>query len=316
MDISSDPRPGRSADAAAARKPRPGPPAWLRVLLPTILFLPVASAGTVLILVPGYEQLLRRQDEIAVLAYAPYAAVVLAAYVLMSWALLRWVDRRPFPALGLRIDVRAVLALVTGCALALLVALASAGLAGVLGWGRPIDASAMGAPTISAAAVLALVLLRAFVLQGIGEEVLFRGYLMQSLRHRPVLGVVISALAFTVPHLASSGGQQSAIEHLLYLAIPFGFAISAGFLAVAMRSVWAAVGIHGGFHLATWLTSLLGVAADGPAIWITLGSLHALAGVVIAVRIPGRRWAEVRERGPYASGQDRPPAAPRPRPVP
>src|SRR5690625_6822538 len=148
----------------------------------------------------------------------------------------------------------------------------------------------MEQPTISPVAVLAVVLLQAFVLQGIGEEVLFRGYLLQSLRRRPVLGVAICAVAFTIPHLASSGGQQSVLEHLLYLAIPFGFAISAGFLAIAMRSVWAAIGIHGGLPLATWVTALRGFTSDGPAVWVTGGGPRALAGLAMALLIPSRRW--------------------------
>src|SRR5699024_3434310 len=232
MDPSSEPHAGEPAPASSSNLSRsPGPrsrrtgpdasptgdagprlPVWLRVLLPTILFLPAASAGLVLILIPGYEGLLARDDEDAVLAYAAFAA-----------------------------------------------------------------------------AVLAVVLLQAFVLQGIGGEVLFRGCLLQSLRRGPVLGVAICAVAFTIPHLASSGGQQSVLERLLCLAIPFGFAISAGFLAIAMRSVWAAIGIHGGFHLATWVTALLGFTSDGPAVWVTVGGLHALAGIVIAVLIPSRR---------------------------
>lgn len=287
-------------DGAAPQDPRPRLPVWLRVLLPAILFLPAASAGILLLLVPGYEGLLERNDEFTVLAYAPFAAVVLAAYVLVSWALLRWVDRRPFRDLGLRVDARAVLALIVGYAIAQVIALVTAVGADAFGAGRQLEPAAMEQSTLSAVAVLALVLLQAFVLQGIGEEVLFRGYLLQSLRRRPVLGVAICAIAFTIPHLASSGGQQSSLEHLLYLAIPFGFAISAGFLAIAMRTVWAAVGIHGGFHLANWVLSLLGFTSDGPTVWITIGGLHALAGIVIAVLIPRRRWMQVRERGPFA----------------
>lgn len=309
MDISSDPDLRRRDDDAPAQDAQPRLSTWLRVLLPTVLFLPAASAGILLVLVPGYEEMLGRDDEIAILAYAPYAAVVLAAYVLVSWALVRWVDRRPFLTLGLRFDARAVLALLTGCVIALAIALVSAVVADASGMGRQFDAGGMGQSTIAPAAVLALVLLRAFVLQGIGEEVLFRGYLMQSLKHRPVLGTVVAALAFTVPHLVSSGGQQSVVEHLLYLAIPFGFAISAGFLAIAMRSVWAAVGIHGGFHLATWVVSLLGFGSGGPAVWMTLGGLHILVGAVIAVRTPERRWAEVREHGPFLPRTERRPTA-------
>ncbi|WP_246956029.1 hypothetical protein [Brachybacterium sp. Marseille-Q7125] len=45
---------------------------------------------------------------------------------------------------------------------------------------------------------------------------------MTSLARRPRLAVIIAAIAFTIPHLASSGGQQSALQHVLYLAVPYG----------------------------------------------------------------------------------------------
>lgn len=274
---------------------------WARVLLPTVLFLPFASAGMLLMLIPGFAAALDRPDALGVVAYAPFAAVVLAAYVLGSWALLHWVDRRPLSALGLRFGRRAILGLLAGYAIAQVATLLAGWATEALGIVRTMDVPQPdpAAPTVSVIALLVLVVLRAFVLQGIGEEVLFRGYLMQSLRHRPILGVLIAAVAFTVPHLASSGGQQSTVEQLLYLVMPFGFAISAGFLAIAMRSVWAAVGIHGGFHLATIGAAAVGVLADGPALWVAIGLLHVVAGVVIAVCLPARRWSEVREHGPY-----------------
>lgn len=269
------------------------------MLLPAVLFLPLALAGSILMVIPEYADLLERLDAVGVAAYAPYAGVVLAAYVLASWALLRWVDRRPVSALGLRFGWRAVLGLLVGYGIAQAAALLAGWSTQALGIARTMEVDASDGPASSVPVIAVLVFLRAFVLQGIGEEVLFRGYLLQSLRHWPVLGVVISAVAFTVPHLASSGGQQSTLEHAAYLAMPFGFAISAGFLAIALRSVWAAVGIHGGFHLATFGAAVVGVSADGPAVWITIGLLHLVAGIVIAMCLPRQRWAEVREHGPY-----------------
>lgn len=297
-----DPAPAgtRPAIPTEPAVPEPRLPVWARVLLPTVLFLPLAMAGAVLLVIPGFADLLNRPDTAAVWAYVPVATTVLAAYLAASWALVRWVDRRPISALGLRFGRRAGLALLCGYAIAQIIALVAGWATQALGLARTADLSAAAQPeTVPVAAMLLLVFLRAFVLQGIGEEVLFRGYLLQSLRRRPIQGVVIAAAAFTLPHLASSGGQQSLIEHLLYLVLPFGFAISAGFLAIATRSVWAAVGIHGGFHLALFVATAVGVTAQGPAVWLATGLLHLLAGVVIAALIPRERWAEVRDVGPY-----------------
>lgn len=302
----TDPSPTPSPAARTTATPRL--PVWLRVLLPMILFLPIASSGALLLLIPGFGDLMNRPDAAGAVAYVPFAGLTMAAYLLVSWALLRWVDRRPVRELGLRPDARALLALLLGCALALVLMLLAAGAVGVLGPSPPVAATtgleqstAMSLPIV--VMTILLVVVRGFVLQGIGEEVLFRGYLLQSLRHRPVLAVLLTAIAFTLPHLASGGGQQNALEHVLYLAMPLGFAISAGFLAIALRSVWAAIGIHGGFHLANFVAVALETSVDGPAMWIALGAMHLLAGIAIALATPRRRWAEVRAKGPYARRQ-------------
>lgn len=96
-----------------------------------------------------------------------------------------------------------------------------------------------------------------------GLELLCRGYLMQSLRSRPVLAVLGAAVVFTIPHLLSQGGQEKLGERFAYLAIPFGSALTAGVLGVALRSVWAAVGVHGGLHVANTPVSELGSASTG-----------------------------------------------------
>lgn len=305
----SDPTPPLPTSSTRSPSPpsptatRPRLPAWARAVVPGVLFLPAASAGLILMLVPGFASLMEGRGLTPILAFTVYAAVVLAAYVLISWALVRWVDRRPFRSLGLRPGRRALVALLAGYGIAQVIALLVQGPAHVLGIGRSIPPEELAAQMagVSLLTVVAVSLVRSFLLQGIGEEVLFRGYLLQTLRRRPVLAVLIAAVVFTIPHLASSGGQQDAVERLLYLAIPFGFAISAGFLAIALRSVWAAVGIHGGFHLAMAVTMLLELTADGPAVWLMFGLAHTVVGVVVAVLIPRRRWDEVREHGPYGS---------------
>ncbi|MDO5661285.1 MAG: lysostaphin resistance A-like protein [Brachybacterium sp.] len=285
---------------AVPTAPRPRLPAWARAVLTGLLLLPAASAGIVLLVIPGFEGLLNRQDGIGIAAIAAFWTTALIAYLVISWLLMRLIDRRGFAALGLRIDGRAGVALLAGMGIALLAGLLTVLITEGLGVARPAGDVGMDAAPLWM--ILAIVVLRSFVLQGIGEEVLFRGYLMQSLASRPHVAVWVAAVAFTIPHLLSSGGQQSAVEHLIYLMIPFGFAISAGYLAMALGSVWAAVGIHGGFHVAVFVLGAAGFTSDGPWVWATIGMLHLLAGLGVARLIPAARWAEIRERGVYARG--------------
>src|SRR5690625_706926 len=291
-----------STNTSEQTMPTPRLPAWARVLL-SLAALWVASISPVIPRrIPGVRAALEGEDlVVATLVNALVLGTALAIFLLASGALIRGVDRRRFAALGLRVDARAVLALLAGMVIALLVLLLAAGLAHLFDLGRMPDLT--GAPEGEVEPLWFLLLyifLYAFVLQGIGEEVLFRGYLMTSLARRPMAAVLVSAGAFSIFHLISDGGQQNALEHVLYLAIPLGFSLSAAFLAIKLRSVWAAVGIHGGFHVVNGFGQGAGIVSDGPAMWLLLGALHAVAGLPIAWRIPRERWVEIGERGPYA----------------
>src|SRR5699024_516982 len=196
-------------DSAAALPPRW--PGWARTLLAIMLMLPCAMAGTVLLLVPGYTGLLEHPAmTVQVAGYAPFAATVLAAYLLVSWALLRWVDRRPFGALGLRLDRRALLGLLVGCGIALLNGLVAAGAVQALGLARGAASAGWDGPVkeagvLTALAMVLFIVLRAFVLQGIGEEVPFRGYPMQSPRGPPARAGLAAAAGGHVRSGARAG---------------------------------------------------------------------------------------------------------------
>lgn len=211
-----------------------------------------------------------------------YVFVVLAA---------RHIDRVPLAAYGLgRSAGRTLGALGIGLLIAVLVMVATAGVAGALGWSRPMDDVTQGVPMVWA--VIHLLGL-AFLLQGIPEELIFRGYLLTTLRrHGWAASVWISAAVFGVAHLISAGGQEGWVERVLYLAGPFGFAVAAGALRLLTDSVWAAVGIHAGAHVGTFIAGLLGLSVEGPFPWIVSGVVFTLVGVVVL-----RMFARRREEG-------------------
>ncbi len=307
------PTPPRSAPTSPDGERRtdlpPRLPAWARILLTAFLIIPAASAtllGLGVLSLFGKQDLFWQTDEIAMVVRIACWTLPLIAYLLFSWALVRWVDRRPFRALGLTWNRNAAKALGIGTMLAVVIAVAGYGVAAVAGLGAPMEAA--GAAGVEAGPMgpllivltLIMLLVRAYVLQGIGEELLFRGYLMQSLARRPHAAVWLSAFAFCIPHLTSTGGQQNLLDHLVYLLIPFGFGVSAGYLAIAMRSVWAAIGIHGGFHVGNAVAGVILLELPwGIPVHLVLGLAHLALGLVIAVRIPASRWAEVAEQGPY-----------------
>lgn len=138
-------------------------------------------------------------------------------------------------------------------------------------------------------------LLLAFPFQGIPEELLFRGYLMRTLGRRPLVATAISVLTFTAIHLLSSGGQQNALERVLYLVMPLGMGLAGAGFVLKTRSLWGAVGIHAGVHVGTLIGGFLG-SGNGPVWWVTLGLALSVVGIGLILswwRDPDRS-AEIR----------------------
>lgn len=125
-------------------------------------------------------------------------------------------------------------------------------------------------------------LARAVLLQGLPEELLFRGYQMKALHLRPVAAVFVSAAVFGAMHLISSGGQQNALERALYLLTPFGFALAAGALMVVTDSLWGAIGVHSGLHVGFLAGAFLGIG-DGPWLWVLGGAAWMVIAFLLFV---------------------------------
>lgn len=268
---------------ASPRLPEP-----IRILLAPVILLAAIFVPYLLTLAPPVQQAVAGMPEVGQLAVA---LVLLAGTTLVAVGLLalvaRYVDRVRLRDYGWRWDARSLPALLLGigvslaCVIPALAVLAAMGL--------------LGAPEDRGDAALWIVVTmalgQAFLLQGIPEELIFRGYLLTTLRDRgPVAAVWISAVLFGALHLVSQGGQQGVLGHLAYLAWPFGFGLAAGALCLATRSVWAAVGIHGGSHVATLITDLLGWGS-GPVAWVTIGVIYTLVGVLVLRRYQARRPA-------------------------
>ncbi|MDF2563335.1 MULTISPECIES: CPBP family intramembrane glutamic endopeptidase [unclassified Microbacterium] len=123
----------------------------------------------------------------------------------------------------------------------------------------------------------------AFVQQSLPEELLFRGWLLWRLRDRPVWAITVTTLVFTVIHLVSQGGQQSVVEHVLYLALPLGFSLLAVGLLLWTGSLWAAVGVHGGFHVGNYIAVAAMPEVDAVSSWLAIGGVQAVIGIVLTV---------------------------------
>lgn len=266
-----------SAQAADSTAGTPGRPGLLLHLL--ILIGPFVALLLANLLIGGALQLLLPDDPdapawiltaIVVAQSAAVCGAVLVFCILMLRAQgltlrdagLRWTSASPLSLLA-GIGIGAVVVLGVGLPLTWAGALRPTEGYGLPWWGLLIAGLA-----------------QAFLLQGFPEELLFRGYQMTALRLRPLAALWISSAVFAVIHLISSGGQQNALEHVLYLAVPFGFAVAGGALMIVLDSLWAAVGVHGGVHVGGLIGLAFGLGS-GPAYWVISGLVWTLIGIAL-----------------------------------
>lgn len=276
---------GGAADHPAATTNTPGPGGViLRVVIAIAVTIIAAMAPSLMTAIPGIRELLNgdvigRGTTGLVVAYAvgtaAFALATVAALV-MCRLLRRTLDRGRGVDLRMRPSGRAIAWMLVMAAIAAAVLCATAGITHILGargevlepsgdsaWGQIIAGIAVG-----------------FLLQGVPEELIWRGWLFSSLGGTRK-AAIISVLAFSLIHLISQGGQQEVAEHIIYLIMPCGFAIAAMTVRMVSGTTWAAIGVHGGLHLANnMLGHHLGVP-NGPTTWIVNGLLWAVVGAAI-----------------------------------
>jgi membrane protease YdiL (CAAX protease family) len=167
--------------------------------------------------------------------------------LLVSWLLLRYAHQLKLNELGLTLDKSAwkeglVSTLAGGLSLALIVA---PGIA--LGWARFEVAESKVGGVYGLLVLLVLLALAAF-----SEELILRGYAFQTLIHPlDLLGaLIVTSGAFAALHSGNKGANEYTIANT-FLA---GCAL--GMILAWRRNLWAAVGAHFGWNLATILFGL------------------------------------------------------------
>ncbi len=256
----------------------------LRVVLAIAAMLASVSASLLvtLPLAPVLTKSSEGRDDrvslIAILVTVLASALTTVCALLLSRILVRYLDRGRPQDLALKVDRRALAWLGGMILLAIGLTLLACVFTDLLG--IP-DASQSPGP-VPWGQVIVSQLAAAFLLQGIPEEIIWRGWLFHSLG-RGRGAALTSILVFTVLHLVSKGGQQGWVEHLLYLALPLGFATAAMAARWVSGSTWAAVGVHGGLHTSWLFAAIVGAPEQGPTYWITIGALWLIASAAIVL---------------------------------
>jgi len=275
-------------------------PIILRVIIAAVLMFAASFSGMLLQLIPGYQNILAgtavgRSTTGLLLACAAmllqYACATVVDYVAVR-LLARYLDHQPPTMLKLRPTKTGMLWFTAMIGVAMVIFLIAGGIT--------ILFDVAGEPLAQHGdqwwATLIIVLGMAFLLQGIPEEFIWRGWLLPSLGAKISMrwAVGLSVVVFGSLHLVSRGGQSNALEHVIYLAMPLGFAYAAAMARLVADSTWAAIGVHGGYHTAMLFANVLPIN-NSPTLWVLIGALWFAVGLAI------RAW-----RRPFAPAQSDP----------
>lgn len=264
---------------AGLRTPKPTLPEIVRVVIAAVLMIAMNVVPMLVLVIPPVAAAARDRSNVALagtLQLGSMALVLLSALVLL-WIVARRVDRVRLRDYGIGWDRRSLPDLLIGMGVSLVIVVGAYAALTALSLTRESPGDMTSQPLWQ---ILLGVFFLAFVLQGIPEEFIWRGYLLTTLQTKGLVRAVwISATVFGVMHLISQGGQENLLERFLYLLWPFGFAVAAGALRLTTGSLWAAVGIHAGSHVAGATAQGLGLSTGGPASWIVMGVLYTAVGV-------------------------------------
>ena len=203
----------------------------------------------------------------------------------------RLLDKRSFVSLGTRIDRWALLDLLAGIGITFLMMAFIFGIQWAAGWIR-FDSFSWQDQPLSGVILGTLVALLTLVLVGWSEELLSRGYHLQTLESglNTVWAVLLSSAVFSFLHLSNPNVESIAfVASGLFLA---GVFLAFGYLRT--RQLWLSIGLHIGWNFFQGVVfgfpisgldyfQLARLQVSGPQIW-TGGAFGPEAGLVL---IPG-----------------------------
>ncbi len=213
-------------------------------------------------------------------------AVEFLAITISIFVARRFLDKRSFISLGLKLNLQALYDLLAGIVITGLMMGLIYLIMWLLGWIK-FESFAWQNAEPTAIAEFTLLMLIAFVLTGWNEELLSRGYHLQNLADGLNLpwGVILSSAIFGVLHLANPNATWiSALG--IFLA---GLFLAYGYLRT--RQLWLPIGLHIGWNFFEGAVfgfpvsgmefyRLIRHTVSGPELW-TGGAFGPEAGLVI-----------------------------------
>ncbi|MEX2803778.1 lysostaphin resistance A-like protein [Streptococcus sp. H31] len=244
----------------------------------TVLYL----VPTFLILLPYQSQKLFPQFSKAV----PFTLLCLI-YLAYTWFFTRIIDRRPWSVLELKLDKHALQGFMLSLLLTAFLVILGAGVS-VLIFHDYFSGNSFSLPNLWQSFALS------FLLQGFPEEIVFRGYMIQTLERKPLPALWISSSLFALMHIVhifpSLGGSIAGLFNVFYA---FCFGLLACLLKYLFRTTWAAVAVHGGMHMTREILSMLGLTPSMPLLINGLLMLLTAAWLLYHYRDRLKSWESI-----------------------
>ena len=234
----------------------------------------------------GLMVLLLHLDPVGIAAFAGSTLITLVAFTLSIYVSRRWLDRRPFPSLGLQFDRPVLADLLAGILITFILMGAIYLAMDRLGWIR-FSGFAWQIDPWGAVLGQTSFFFFIFILVGWQEELLSRGYHLQTLASGLNLfwGVILSSAIFGLLHLGNPNATWVSAAGIFFA----GVFLALGYLWTGR--LWLSIGLHIGWNffegvvfgfpvsgLATY--PLLRIQVSGPEAW-TGGAFGPEAGLIV-----------------------------------
>jgi uncharacterized protein len=198
----------------------------------------------------------------------------------------RWLDRRSFASLGLELDRRTLLDILAGIGIAFL----QMGLIYILMLGLnwlTFEGFAWQFDPLNVVVTGVVTMLVIFVLVGWTEELLSRGYHLQTIASGTNLfwGVVVSSAIFGLIHLGNPNATLVSAAGIFFAGLLFAYAY------LRTRQLWLPIGLHIGWNFFEGVVfgfpvsgldiyALARITVHGPDLW-TGGAFGPEAGLIV-----------------------------------
>ena len=217
--------------------------------------------------------------------------VQLIAVTLSVFLARRFLDKRSFVSLGLKLNLQALFDVIAGILITMLMMGLIYGILWAAGW-LDFESFAWETDAIGTVVVQVLLAFVIFMMVGWNEELLSRGYHLQTLESglNTFWAVLLSSAVFGVLHLGNPNAESKwFVATGIFLA---GVFLAFGYLRT--RQLWLPIGLHIGWNFFEGVVfgfpvsgmgtyRLLHITLSGPELW-TGGPFGPEAGLIV---IPG-----------------------------